>query len=129
MDEPQNLVIIRKGNEELRYYGDRLSQLIAGGYLNSSLIKEQKKPSYVLIILLAILFLIVSGIPPQNYQMFKFLSGSVISMVLGVHLYIIYKEKFLFVGVIFIGILLSLTASRLLEISSLVQIMKSWVKS
>ena len=66
---------------------------------------------------------------PASCQVFKFLVGSVTSTALATHLYIVYEKKFLFGCIVFVGVLLSLTASNLLDISSLITIMKHFLDS
>lgn len=128
MNQQQNFVIIKKGDEEHRYYGSTLTELVSGGNLNSALFKEEKKPNYIIIVLLVIIYIIGMCLNLPNYQMAQFLFGSIIATILTVHLYIIYEKKFLFVGIVFVGIMLSLTASKLLDLSSFIEIMKGFFK-
>jgi|GEM_PF-5743107 len=128
MNQQESYVVVRKGKEEAKFYGDTFSQLLAGGNLNLDLFKKEKKLSHILLLLLLVIFLVVLSVIPSNYQVVKFLTGSVVSTFLAGYLYIIYEKKFLFLGIVVVGIIISLVSSQLMGIPKLIEIIERLLK-
>ena len=119
---PNTEVIIRKGNEEIRIRGDTgvIAQAVLFGSLNLDLFKKPKKVNYLLVTLLVLIYIgLLLFYPDQNG---RFIFGSVISIIIAIYLYHIFREKFSAILIIILGILLSGVASNRLSFDSFIKI-------
>jgi hypothetical protein len=115
-------VIIRKGNEEIRLRGNKgvIAQTVLFDSLNLDLFKKPKKANFLLITLLVLIYIgLLLFYPDQNG---RFIFGSVISVIIALYLYHIFRERFSAILIVILGILLSSVASNRLSFDSFIKI-------